>query len=205
MKIYVEGGGDAASLKAVCRQGFSCFFENAGFKGKMPKVVACGNRNNAFDSFCTAIRQGERAFLLVDSEDAIQAVHQAGDPDQWKPWAHLQERDGWTKQANANDADCHLMVQCMEAWFIADRQTIKEFFGRDFRENQLPAAARAIETVPKQQLYDALVKATKDCQKGRYGKGSHSFKLLALINPEIVANASPWARRLIDILKDRMR
>ena len=32
IKIYVEGGGDRKDLKTRCRQGFSKFFEKAGFK-----------------------------------------------------------------------------------------------------------------------------------------------------------------------------
>lgn len=61
MKLYVEGGGNAASLKTACREGFSKLLEKAGFKGRMPRIVACGSRNDAFDSFCTAIRIGEPA------------------------------------------------------------------------------------------------------------------------------------------------
>lgn len=43
MKIYVEGGGDSKELKTRCRRGFSNFFEKAGLKGRMPRVVACGS------------------------------------------------------------------------------------------------------------------------------------------------------------------
>lgn len=205
MKIYVEGGGDAALLKTECRQGFSRFFESAGFKGKMPRVVACGGRNDAFDSFCTAINQGECALLLVDSEDPVNVTHQQGNPDQWKPWDHLHQRDKWDKPANADDIDCHLMVQCMEAWFIADRQALAEFFGQCFKQNQLPNSANSIESIAKRQLYTSLANATKGCQKGQYGKGAHSFKLLALINPTSITTASPWANRLVDTLTERMK
>ena len=47
VKIYVEGGGDQAKLKRECRRAFSKFFEKAGFKGKMPRVVASGSRGSA--------------------------------------------------------------------------------------------------------------------------------------------------------------
>lgn len=205
VKIYIEGGGDAASLRAECRKGFAEFLEKAGFKRpKKPSVVACGSRNDAFDSFCTAISQGECAFLLVDSEDIVDAAHQQGNPDQWKPWSHLKQRDNWNKPVNATDADCHLMVQCMEAWFIADRQTLTSFFGQRFKGNLIPNAANPIESIGKQQLYTSLANATRDCQKGQYGKGPHSFKLLALINPTNITTASPWAKRLIDTLMKKM-
>lgn len=206
MKIYVEGGGDAASLKAECRKGFAEFLEKAGFKRpSKPSIVACGSRDDTFDSFATAIRYGEEALILVDSEVHVQPCHQQGKPNQWKPWNHLKQRDNWDKPANADDTQCHLMVQCMEAWFIADRQMLASFFGQHFTENQLPDAANAIESISKEKLYDALAKATRSCQKGQYGKGEHSFKLLALINPANVISASPWVKRFFDTLKERLK
>lgn len=83
------------------------------------------------------------------------------------------------------------MVQCMEAWFIADRQALAAFFGQCFRQNQLPDSANSMESIAKRQLYTSLANATKGCQKGPYGKGAHSFKLLALINPESIKNRFP--------------
>lgn len=38
MKIYVEGGGDAASLKAECRKGFAEFLEKADLKDPVNQV-----------------------------------------------------------------------------------------------------------------------------------------------------------------------
>ena len=38
----------------------------------------------------------------------------------------------------------------------------------------------------------------------REGGGEHSFKLLAMIDPEKVINASPWARRFVEALQARM-
>ena len=52
--IYVEGGGDTTRLHSELRQGFKTLFENAGFCGRLPKVFACGSRNDAFSDFKTA-------------------------------------------------------------------------------------------------------------------------------------------------------
>ena len=38
----------------------------------------------------------------------------------------------------ATDEHVHLMVQCMEAWFFADTDSLAEYFGRDFNRNTLP-------------------------------------------------------------------
>jgi hypothetical protein len=208
VKLYVEGGGDSTALKTACRAGFSEFLSKAGLKGKMPRIVACGSRQNAYDSFCTAINIGENALLLVDSEASVSTDCQLGDAESWKPWQHLKNRQGdrWDKPDNAEDAHFHLMVQCMEAWFLADRDTLQNFFGQGFNANALPAAENnRIESVAKEQIYQSLSAATKNCKtKAKYGKGEHSFKLLALISPERVTASSPWAKRFIEVAKQKM-
>ena len=207
MKLYVEGGGDGKDLQIACREGFRKFLEKAGLAGKMPRTVACGGRQNAYDSFCTAIENGEEALLLIDSEELVAEAYQQGEPVKWKPWDHLRNRKGdqWEKPDKAADEDCHLMVQCMEAWFVADRDILQQFFGPKFNAKKLPAKENQIEKISKDNLYQSLENATRDCEtKGAYGKGEHSFKILTLISPDLVIAASPWAKRFIDIMKARM-
>lgn len=205
--LYVEGGGDSKALKIECRKGFSDFLREAGLKEKMPSISACGPRHKAYDKFCTAIASGEKAALLVDSEEAVNAQHQQGQPDTWRPWAHLKARqgDGWDKPQHSADTDCHLMAQVMESWFLADRDALKAFFGQGFKENALPAANNAIESIAKQQVYSSLERATSNCKtKAVYGKGEHSFKLLTKIDAAKVTQASPWAKRFVDELRKKM-
>ena len=143
--------------------------------------------------------------LLVDSEAAVAEHHQAGRSEAWLPWAHLKIRDDWSQPPQSAASDCHLMVQVMENWFLADRRTLQEFFGQGFNVQALPAEAHAVENVSKAQAYSALQTATRQCKtKTAYGKGEHSFKLLARLDPEGVAGASPWARRFIQMLKEKM-
>jgi len=53
--------------------------------------------------------------------------------------------------------------------------------------------------------YQSLKTATAHCKtKAEYGKGAHSFKLLALIDPAKVTGASGWAERFINELKRRL-
>lgn len=203
MKLYVEGGGDSNSLKTACREGFAKFLQKSGLQGRMPRIVACGSRRDAYDSFCTAVANGEAAFLLVDSEAPVLAHHQQGGMENWSPWQHLADREGdrWQKPAGAENSQCHLMVQCMESWFLADHQALGSFFAQGFKTNQLPATANSIEIIDKQTLYRALAQATKSCKtKAAYGKGEHSFKLLALIDPGKVTRASGWAKRFVDAM-----
>ena len=163
--LYVEGGGDGAALKAACRRGFSEFLGNAGVRSK-PRIVACGTRRHACERFCLAVEAGDTAYLLVDSEAAIAPKYQKDGKDRWLPWRHLKERqgDGWYKPSTAENRHCHLMVQCMESWFIADAATLGRFFGQGFLPNQLPTAANGVEDIPKTDVYRALKAATKDCR-----------------------------------------
>tara|TARA_R110000868_G_scaffold140852_1_gene356847 strand:+ start:6246 stop:6872 length:627 start_codon:yes stop_codon:yes gene_type:complete len=206
VKLFIEGGGESNQLKTECRKGFTQFITAAGLT-KRPRVVACGSREDAYDSFCTELKIGNPAMLLVDSEAEVKANHQQGnDSSKWAPWAHLKARQGdeWEKPANATDVQCHLMVECMENWFLADRVTLQRFFGQGFNAGSLPAAGRAIESVHKTDVFTALKKATIKSKKGEYGKGSHSFKLLAEIDANLVVAASPWTNRFITELKKAM-
>ncbi|PXF31435.1 hypothetical protein WH50_09560 [Pokkaliibacter plantistimulans] len=204
LKLFVEGGGDSTQLKTECREGFTNFITKAGIR-KRPRIVACGSRNNAYNDYCTAVKNGEPAMLLVDSETAVDASCVQGEPATWTPWTHLHQRDQWGKPAGAQDVHCHLMVECMEAWLIADQDVLQDFFGQQFQTNALPVIPPSVETRQKTAIYNALKQATRNTQKGEYGKGSHSFKLLGLINPEKVITMSPWAKRFVDQLKHEMQ
>lgn len=192
VKVYVEGGGDSASLKTRCREGFSKFFQRAGLEGRMPRVIACGSRNSAYGDFCTALRSarpGDFPVLLVDSEAAVAAI----------PWEHLRARDNWDKPPGADDDQAQLMVQCMESWFLADAELLAGFFGQGFAASALPGNPN-VEQVPKQQVFDTLKMATRHCRpKGEYGKAAHSFELLARLDPARISTLV-HGRRLIEML-----
>lgn len=195
LKVYMEGGGDTRELKSRCREGFSEFLRKAGLENRMPRIVAGGSRQQTFGQFCTALgkaRTDEFTGLLVDSEAAV--------PPGTGPWAHLDERDGWVRPKPATDDNAQLMVQCMEAWFLADRDGLAGFFGNGFNRKVLPACAD-VENIAKSDLFAALRQATRRCTtKGEYGKGRHSFGILGRIDPGRVMAASPHAERLVETL-----
>jgi hypothetical protein len=193
--VFVEGGGDTKYLRKRCREGFTAFFVKAGLAGRMPAIVACGSRGDAYSTFCTALKNAHaRAFpvLLVDSEAPVVQGK--------TPWAHVHDRDGWPKPPEAVDEQLHLMVQCMESWFVADRQAVAIFFAKGFKAKALPQNKK-VEEIPVQTVQDALKAASKDTKKGRYDKGTHAFGILATIDPQKVAAAATHARRLLDTLK----
>lgn len=200
LTLYVEGGGHRL-LNAELRKGFQSFITAAGIQQR-PAVVASGSRKAAYDDFCIALTEGKRAMLLVDAEAAMAPAHQQGPATKWQPWAHLHGRDGWSRPPSATDLDCHLMVECMENWFLADPAMLANFFGHGFAANALPApGGGGVERFSKAQTLQALKAATRTCQpKGAYGKGSHSFKLLALLSPRALLPQAPWADRFIQAL-----
>ena len=193
--VHVEGGGNARELKKKCRRSFGEFFRKAGLEGRLPRIFAGGSRGKTYGAFRDALdRAGHNDFivLLVDSEGVV-----AGGSG---PWRHLRTRDGWDKPEDATDESAHLMVQCMESWFLADKDLLEAFFGDGFNRNALPGN-RNIEEVPKDDVLDGLKNATRQCRpKGEYGKGRHSFELLSEIDPAKVMAASPHAKRLVDTL-----
>lgn len=199
MRLYVEGGGESKLLRTACRRGFSEFLSKAGLKNCMPRIVACGGRDQAYRDFCTALKQGANAaMLLVDSEDAVTDT---------SPWAHLSRRPGdrWAAPRDSTDDDCHLMVQCMESWIVADQETLSAYFGQGFNATALPDPGRDIESKSKSSVYQSLARATRDCKtKAPYAKGEHSFELLARIDPEKVIAGSHWAARFVTVLNEKM-
>ena len=198
IKVFVEGGGETNLLRRKCRQGFSKFFSKTGLEGRMPSIVASGSRRNAFDDFCAALRSpGKYDFivLLVDSEEPVVAGS--------SPWQHLKARDSWNQPSDATDDQVHLMVQCMEAWFLADKNSLAAYYGNNFKQNALPAR-QDIENIAKNDILNGLKNATRSrVPKGEYGKGQHSFDILAQIDPAKVIAASPHAKRLVETLKEK--
>jgi len=192
-RLYVEGGGDSKDLRSKCREGFRKFLEKAGLAGRMPRIVACGGRRNAYDSFCTAVASGNQGtpMLLVDAEGPVAS----GDP-----WQHLQARDGWARPQGAMDDQCHLMVQVMEAWFLADRNALRGFFGQGFHEGSLPADPQ-MEAIAKDEVLAGLKDAAHGTNKGGYQKGKHSFAILGGTNPRLVEAVAPYAKRFLDTLR----
>lgn len=192
--IYVEGGGDQNLTLTKCRRGFSQFFQKTMPSNCQPKIIACGSRVQAYKRFCTALQQYSDVFcvLLVDSEAPV--------ADNQNSWTHLKQRDDWDCPFSANNDNAHLMVQCMESWFLADKDTLAEFYGQGFNLNVLPKQFN-IENIPKNDVNQRLDAATRHTKtKGKYHKTRHGFDLLALIAPHKVRQASEHLDRLIVVL-----
>ena len=190
--IYIEGGGDNdQNLERLFRRSWATFFAAAGLKGHLPQVVRGGGRERTFNLFAKAIKHPDPnriPLLLVDSEAPVKVGNSV--------WQHLQTNDNWNRPPNADDDQAFLMVQAMETWFLADRNSLQRYFGAKFKENALRQWPQ-LEAVPKATVFDALERAT---DKG-YAKGKVSFELLAKIDPALVEAACPHAKAFLNRLR----
>ena len=198
--IYLEGGGPTQKTQDLIRRGFTTFLwpvvQAARMCGGYVRPVVCGGRRQAYDYFCDALVKSPDVcnMLLVDSEDPVTAL---------SPWTHLLNRpgDGWIRPASADDTSCHLMVVCMEAWFLADPEGMKKHFGGNFDPGKLPPANQA-ETRTKAAINDALKNATRNTKAGEYRKIRDGAKLLEKVNPAVVRRHCAWCQRLFARLEN---
>jgi len=183
--IYLEGGG-GSSLDARCQEGFNKLLQAMGFAGRMPKLIVCGGRGQAFDRFKTALKEDKASFigLWIDSEDPVglNKSNTDSERDKLRVWDHLRRRDRWDRPHGAEDKQVLLMVTCMETWIAADRPACGKHYKTKFRENALPALT-VLENKHRHDVQDALETATTDCSNA-FKKGKQSFEILGQLQPE---------------------
>ena len=173
MILYLEGGNH---LRAPMAQ----FIRRATGPINL-RIRPCGSGNEAINE-CS---KDSNAVLLIDSdeEDISRLVQR------------VESQIGSTNHA-------FFMVRLMEAWFVADRAILQEYYGTGFNVRRLPANPN-IEDIPKPDVERGLRDATRRCSKGAYNKTTHAPRLLELINPTAVYTACPNFRSLIDFLRVR--
>jgi hypothetical protein len=198
VQIYVEGGGDGKEGKALVRQSFGQFLNDlrnvARSRSIRWQIISCGPRNAAFRNFQYALRDHPDAFniLLVDAEAPVNDT----------PLRHLHHQAGW-QTSGLVDEQCHLMVQVMEAWLIADIEMLKRFYGQGFNAKPIPNNPN-VEAIPKQTIASALRAATHNTTKGEYHKIRHGPKLLEQLNVDSVRERATHCDRLFQILTQKM-
>ncbi len=162
------------------------------------KFVPSGGRGETFKTFRNKMDQAgstQHIVLLVDSEGPIPAETDTKDEANANARVqHLVNRDGWSFRG-VEPSHVHLMVQCMEAWILADLEQMGKFYKKNFRRNALPQLPN-MENEAKTSIYSKIVAATKDTQKGEYSdannaKITHASKLLEMIRPEEISKRCP--------------
>lgn len=186
--VFVEGGGDRRS-KVACRKAFSVFFGKLLGERPKPRIVPSGSRDEAYRDFCRPHDPGTSPILLVDSEDPVPAAKTAA--------VYLRDRDHWIR--SLPDGQVHLMVQCMEAWFFADKAMLADYYGDGFSQSALPPNPK-IEEIPKKDIFQGLEQATVKTSKKAYHKTRHGFEILERLDPHAVQVSSPFAAALFKVL-----
>lgn len=190
IRIYVEGGGNKDS-KGNLRTAFDRFFAALHEKAKARRieifVIPSGSRTDTLTSFRLSVRDrpGVLHLLLVDSERSVTGP----------PRHHLAQPgyDAWDL-SNMTDEQCHLMVEAMESWFLADPEALAEVFGKGFATNALPRT-RNVEQVPKSTVISSLAKAARNTSAKEYHKNRHSHLVLRRLDPAKVRKRAPHCER----------
>jgi Domain of unknown function (DUF4276) len=197
IRIYVEGGGDGKETRAAIRRGLGKFLEPLRQLARRRRIrwttIACGGRHSAYSLFVQALKDHPDAFnvLLVDSEAPV--TTSARD--------HLARSEGW--DPDTEDACLQLMAQTMEAWFVADVETLARFYGAGFRKNAIPKT-QDVEQIDKARLERALNRASAETRKGRYHKIRHGGPLLGLLDASRVRARARHCDRLFVTLESRI-
>ena len=193
IRLYIEGD-------RALRQGFLGFFKElrdlARAKNIGMFIKLCGSRNSTFEDFSIAVENYPDAFviLLVDAEARVTNT----------PWHHLKARDNWDRPGSVTDDHCHLMVQSMESWFLADVANLEGFYKQGFNPNPIPRASDVernvvdIEQWEKEKVIKALNDAVRNVTsraKRKYHKTHHAPQLPEALSTARVRKASKHCDR----------
>jgi hypothetical protein len=200
IRVYLEGGGKAGT-KGEIRRGFRGFLKEIYALARkkknteQPLVIACGSRESTFKAFSIAMRSDPQSFnvLLVDSDAPVNGT----------PRKHLQKQNrSWNLKGIADD-QCHLMVQMMEAWIVADIEALEGYYGQGFKRNSIPKSSD-VERIDKVHLMRALKLATSKTKKGKYSKTEHAPDLLERLDASRVRSAARHCELLFAVLEKKV-
>jgi hypothetical protein len=195
VKVFVEGGGRGSpsnDLRLGLQNGLFGPLRKLGVQnGVSLEFVACKARPDAIRDFKKAVLRDHDQYyslLLVDSEGPVDL----------EPWDHLRQQEGTVK--TGNDSQLHLMVQAMEAWFVADPDALLTHFGPQASITNLMNRAD-VEVIPKDELVPLLNSVAAKTPKAKYQKSRDHQPLLELIDPKKLLEKSNHFRRLYQELE----
>jgi thymidylate synthase len=200
--VYIEGGakGQDRAASADLRRGFSMFLTKLcpDIRAKSIKLntVIVGSTELTCKIFAQENENSPDKFfiLLVDSDVFVDKADEAKIFLQNNP--KLKKCD----LSDVEENQCHLMVQVMETWFLADAEALKNHFGKDLKENKL-RKNKKVEEIAKDDVLDSLKEATKTRKIGAYHKIKDGAKLLENIMPHKVIEAAPHCEKLFNAIK----
>lgn len=200
IKLYIEGSKSSKTSTITLREGFSAFFKTIVEKARQKKckfqIVMSGSTSETLKDFGRSSDVAEvYRMVLVDSDGPI-------DEDESVKNFFAKRFPSWT--STAEEEQCHVMVQVMEAWFFADTDALSKYYGPSLAVAALFTNPK-VESIPKKDVIEKLEKATKKSVKGPYHKTKHGPDLLAKIDTSKVKGASPRCASLFRTLEDKIR
>ena len=189
VNLYVEGGGETADTQKPLRDAFHQFLDP--HLPRSPGILCCGGRSNTLRDFRNGVRdkRDEVHILLLDSERPVASSTRD----------HLVAEFGAADVPAIGDDHFQLMTPVMETWIPADPSSITKAFPRDADIAQIPAWPD-IEAVPKQTIYDTLVKASG----GRYAQDDKRLPAAKILKhadaTTVRSKPTPHCERLLTVL-----
>lgn len=146
----------------------------------------------AFNDFFDVLMDHPDAvnLLLVDAESQV--------ADFGKVWDHLKTRGRW-ENPGIGDDKAHPMVCTMEAWFVADRETLARYFHKAI--DKVPDYAN-VEGVSKEAIRAQMKKVSAGPGYHTYEKIRDGIRLLSMTRAAVVQPRAPHCRRLFETLDE---
>ena len=200
--IYIEGGATGAGsrdLNLRCQQAFHKLLVRMGFKGRLPRLWACGGRNSVFNDFVNHHSSNTEDYVAmwIDSEEPM------ANPDEaWEHLCTVTTVPQWEKPQGAENDQVLFMTICKETWIVANREVLREHYGHKLQDTALPPLVR-LEGRGRHDVQDKLDHATRHCSNS-YKKGKRSFEILGKLTPATLENHLPSFGRVRRILTEKL-
>jgi Domain of unknown function (DUF4276) len=203
IRIYIEGDKKSKNSNISLREGFSTFFKDLREKAREKKikfdVILGGSSAETFKDFLRGIKSHPNSFVafLIDSDDEV------SEDDTPKSFLqNLQKSKNWEWE-NVEDEQCQLMVQIMESWFLADVETLKNYYGQGFNSKTIPKTQN-VEKIAKNDVESSLDKATRDTKKGVYHKIKHGAELLTKVDVINIKQKAKHCQRIFQTVEKKI-
>ncbi len=197
LKVYVEGGGSTQFTRDPLRDGFDIFYHDLKLLAYNNDCeltfIPCGGKTETIRDFKKSLKSNNDAIkvLLVDSDIPVTQ----------QPKKHL-----IIDNPEITNDQCHLMVQIMESWFLADLNALRGFYKDELYDEELNKYQDVmnVENIDKKDIKRVLINATKVTSFGDYwvyGKIRHASEILKRLDTNIVRRKAAHCDRLFKTLE----
>lgn len=184
VRVYIEGGAEGRQTDSDFRRAWKKFLnelhELARDNGYHSLEIVRGKgRANTFRRFTKreAKYPSDLCVLLADAETKV--------PEGARVWDAVAQRPGdkWQRPFWATERHLYLLVYFVETWILTDQDALQRFYQRGFNPNPLPTTN--LETRSKDEIDQALKKATQNSSKGSYRHGQ-AHEIIEIVDPDRV-------------------